>query len=251
MLGLLLGLGAALATSPIAPPAHGADASASWQRLGGGMEHRALANGGVRGHAFRFALAEVELRLVAAPGGRAAVEALAPRGDVIAVNASFFDEEGKAMGLAVDRGRSLAGARIAAWSALVVAGERGRIVRGSALTGHADADLVVQGLPRLVIDGAVPKLKPQRASRTVVCADGARLVLVVAAERVEAAELAQLLAAAPDAGGLGCRNALNLDGGPSTQLHARWRGFAADVSGGWGVPNALVATPRVRAPARP
>lgn len=216
----------------------------AWASLGRGLSHRTLEHGAIRGHAFRFAIADVELRLVPAAGGRARVDALAPAGDAVAVNASFFDHDGRAMGLAIDRARSIGGRRLAAWSALVVAGDRGRVVRGDALRADTDADLVVQGLPRLVIRGAVPKLKPQRAARTAVCADGGRLTLLVTTTRVEAAELALFLAAPPEAGGLGCQDALNLDGGPSTQLRARWGGFTADLAGGWGVPNALVVTPK-------
>ena len=40
-------------------------------------------------------------------------------------------------------------------------------------------------------------------------------------------------------GGLACSDALNLDGGPSTQLAARAGDFALDVSGAWPVPNAV------------
>lgn len=233
----------ALLLAAAAAPAF-AETPPGFAPLGGGVAHRSLAHGAIAGHAFRFALDDVVLRLVAAPDGRARVDALVPAGDAIATNASFFDTEGRAMGMAVDRGRSLGGARLEAWSGLAIAGGRARILRGAGLARYRDAELVVQGLPRLVIDGAVPKLKPQRAARTAVCGDGAELTLVVTTTRVEAAELAAFLAAPQDEGGLGCRNALNLDGGPSTQLRARWGGFAADVPGGWGVPNALVVTPK-------
>jgi hypothetical protein len=244
---LVAAIAAALAGSVLAAsPARSADASPTWQSLGDGLEHLALAKGPLEGHAFRFEIADVELRLVPAPRGRARVADLAPQGNVVAVNASFFDTDGRAMGLAIDRGRSIGGARIGAWGALVVSRGSSRIVRGSELARDTDADLVVQGLPRLLIQGVVPSLKPQPATRTAVCAEGSRLVLVATTTRVAAADLARFLASAPEEGGLGCRNALNLDGGPSTQLEARWNGFAASVAGGWGVPNALVLMPRTR-----
>lgn len=227
----------------VAGPARAEEADA-WTPLGAGVEHRPLADGAVAGHAFRFRPAEVVLRMVPAPGGSAAVSAFAPDGEGIATNASFFDEHGRTMGLAVDHGRSLGGPRIARWAGFVI--ERGtpRIVPGSALGDGAGADLVVQGLPRLVVAGAVPRLKPQRARRTAVCVAGERVVLLVATARVETAELARFLAAPPARGGLGCQDALNLDGGSSTQLVARWGGFAARVDGASGVPNALIVTPR-------
>jgi len=39
-------------------------------------------------------------------------------------------------------------------------------------------------------------------------------------------------------------DALNLDGGPSTQLVVKLPGLALSLPGGWGVPNALVVAPR-------
>jgi hypothetical protein len=220
------------------------DTPARWAPLGRGVEHLALASGPIAGHAFRFRPAEVELHLLPAPGGRARVDAIAPRDDVIATNASFFDEAGKTMGLAIDGGRSLGGRRLARWAAFVMDGERAWIDRGSALDAAAVHDVVVQGLPRLVVAGAVPRLKPQRAMRTAICVARAHVVLLVTTSSVDATELARFLAAPAAQGGIGCEEALNLDGGSSTQLVARWGGFVAHVDGAWGVPNALVVTPR-------
>jgi hypothetical protein len=59
------------------------------------------------GHAFRIDLDVADLRLVPAgdPSARRTVEQIvAPYPVVVAVNASFFDKEGHAMGLAVDEG---------------------------------------------------------------------------------------------------------------------------------------------------
>jgi hypothetical protein len=223
-----------------------ARAGGGWTSLGRGVEHLAIANGPIEGHAFRFRPEDVDLHVIPAPAGRARVAELVPGGDSIATNASFFDETGKTMGLAIDRGRSVGGRRLSSWAAFVVDGGSARVVRGATLTGVDPHDLVVQGLPRLVIGGAVPQLKPQRAARTAVCVDGARVVLLVTTVRVEASDLARFLAAPPAAGGIGCKDALNLDGGSSTQLTARWGSFAAHVDGAWGVPNALVVTPKPR-----
>ena len=69
----------------------------------------------------------------------------------------------------------------------------------------------VQGIPRLLVGGKVPQLKPQIAERTAVCADGHVVVLVVSS-KAEATAFARFLADPPDKGGLGCWDALNLDG---------------------------------------
>ena len=63
------------------------------------------------GHAFNVHLDLVDLRLVPAgdpPSRRTVAEIVAPYTTVVATNASFFDVQGRAMGLAVDEGRVLA-----------------------------------------------------------------------------------------------------------------------------------------------
>lgn len=237
----------AAAETPAAVPAAGLH----WTALGRGVEHADLVHASIHGHAFRFRPADVEMRVIAPADGRAPITAIAPKSDAIATNASFFDEAGKTMGVAVDRGRSIGGRRLARWAAFVIDGGLARIVAGTTLTDDLAHDLVLQGLPRLVVDGAVARLKPQRAERTALCieeasAGSAHVVLLVTTSRTDASEFAHFLATPADAGGLGCRDALNLDGGSSTQMTARWGAFEAHVDGRWGVPNALVVMPGAR-----
>ena len=199
------------------------------------------------GYAFKVDLDVAELRLVPAGGAsprRTVAEIAAPYPAVVAMNASFFDRDGRAMGLAIDDGRSTGGRRQQGWGALVVEGKKARIMLGSDMGDGLSPRLVVQGIPRLVVGGKVSRLKPQIAERSAVCADGSVVVLVVST-RAEAAAFARFLADSPEKGGLGCIDALNLDGGPSTQLVARLPGLELMVPG-WGVPNALVVTPGKR-----
>jgi len=162
---------------------------------------------------------------------------------VVAANASFFDKDGRAMGLAVDEGRVIVASRQASWGVLVVDGKKARIGLGSDIRDPRAYRLIVQGIPRLVVAGKVQQLKRQVAERTAVCAAG-RVVVLVVATRAETTAFARFLADPPEKGGLGCRDALNLDGGPSTQLVARLPMLTLSVPGGWGVPNALVVVPR-------
>ena len=197
------------------------------------------------GHVFRIDLDVADLRLVPAGGAsvRRRVEQIAePYRAVVAVNASFFDTDGRAMGLAVDEGRAISTAKRSAWGALVVGGKKARIVLGADIRNPVAYRLVVQGLPRLVVAGNVPQLKPQIAQRTAVCAEENIVVLVVST-RVETTDFARFLANSREAGGLGCRDALNLDGGPSTQLLVRLPALTLSLPGGWDVPNALIVTP--------
>ncbi len=93
-----------------------------------------------------------------------------------------------------------------------------------------------------VIAGAVPRLKPQAAERAAVGVDAAgRVVLFVSAvgDGPLASDLGSLFAAGEAAGGLGCTDALNLDGGPSVQLSVAVGGFRLERPGGWPVPNGI------------
>jgi hypothetical protein len=165
------------------------------------------------GHAFKIDLDVAELRLVPAgdPSARRTVEQIvAPYPVVVAVNASFFDREGRAMGLAVDEGRVMALGKQRNWGALVIDGTKGRIMLGADIQDHLAHRLVVQGIPRLLVGGKVQQLKPQIAERTAVCAEGNVVVLVVST-KAESTAFARFLADPPDKGGLGCWDALNLD----------------------------------------
>jgi exopolysaccharide biosynthesis protein len=197
------------------------------------------------GHAFKIDLDVAELRLVPAgdpPTLRTVEQIVAPYPVVVATNASFFDKEGRAMGLAVDAGRMMALSNRRSWGALVIDGKQGRIMLGADIQDPLDHRLIVQGIPRLLVGGKVQQLKPQIAERTAVCAEGNIVVLVVST-KAEATAFARFLADPPDKGGLGCGDALNLDGGPSTQLVVKLPALALSLPGGWGVPNALVAVP--------
>jgi hypothetical protein len=197
------------------------------------------------GHAFKIDLDVAELRLVPAGGPplrRTVEQIVAPYPVVVAANASFFDKEGRAMGLAVDEGRVMALSNRRNWGALVIDGKQGRIMLGADIQDPLDHRLIVQGIPRLLVGGKVQQLKPQIAERTAVCAEG-NLVVLVVSTKAEATAFARFLADSPDQGGLGCRDALNLDGGPSTQLVVKLPALALSLPGGSGVPNALVVAP--------
>ena len=172
------------------------------------------------GHAFNVDLDVAELRLIPAGGPasrRTVPEIVASYPAVVAVNASFFDVDGKTMGLAVDEGRVMAGGKRRSWGALVIDDRNARVLLGAEIPDDRAHRFVVQGIPRLVVGGKVQALKPQVAERTAVCARG-NVVVIVVSTKAETTPFARFLADPPDQGGLGCRDALNLDGGPSTQL---------------------------------
>ncbi|MCP4873189.1 MAG: phosphodiester glycosidase family protein [Proteobacteria bacterium] len=151
------------------------------------------------------------------------------------VNASFFDVDGSPMGLLVVDGERRNKLRPVDWGVFSID------ATGAAVIEHTDAFdrsrpivQAVQSGPRLVVDSKPLELKKQKARRTAVCTlDGGRAALVVVDDSVLASDLADWFAQQ------GCTDALNLDGGPSTQLYLERAGVVVDVPGGTPVPVAL------------
>jgi hypothetical protein len=215
----------------------------TWQVAAPGIEFVEFATEGpglrqpVR--AVRVDLFRARLRLVPAgeSGVRQTVSRIAaPLAEHVAINASFFDDKDRAIGAVVDNSAIIARRIVKSWGALVISGKNSQILLGDTLRLEPPPLIAVQGIPRLLVGGEVLQLKPQIADRTAVCAQGRHVIFVVTGS-LEATALAELLRDR-----LGCRDALNLDGGPSTQLSVRLGKLRVDVPG-WPVPNALVAIP--------
>jgi hypothetical protein len=246
----------AVAAGAAAPPAGTSPPPAVvWTPFEPGAERGAVSGGGARLELFRFDLrrfgAKVFILGAGAPKPRPVHAADIVGGEAVAVaNGGFFDEKGAPLGLRISERKVLVPLRRNVdWGVLVVAGKRARIVHTREYAAAPDVDAAIQVGPRILIDGAVPRLKPQVARRTAVALprDGSSLTLVVAPDPVDAAALGARLAA------LGFHSALMLDGGPSTQLsvdlgfppdagvydfHADPRRF--EIPGGYPVPDLLV-----------
>lgn len=149
-------------------------------------------------------------------------------GVVAALNANFFDKEGKALGWVVADGREVSPVGRSGWGVLrVLVDGRPEILRAAAVRAVPSTRQAVQAGPLLVVSGAPNrKLKRQRARRSFVGIDGeGRLVLgSTGLESFEARRLARLLAAPESEGGAELEWALNLDGGSSAQAFVRGGG---------------------------
>jgi hypothetical protein len=241
-LGLLAsGVGAALLLAPTevtwALPGVAADAAVAppviWKTIAPGAE-RGFASGDDLGlELFRFDLERFGAEVVVAGERRPAharIWLAGPRhnaaellrgfsGAVVAVvNGGFFDDRGRSLGLRITHGDvAISLRRNVDWGVFYVAARRARIVHSREFVAAPGIEAAIQVGPRILIDGVVPRLKPQTARRTAIALDreGRTLTLVVSGEPVEATALGSRLAA------LGFHSALLLDGGPSTQLSAQ------------------------------
>lgn len=170
----------------------------------------------------------------------AAVKSLAEqRGAVAAINGGYFDENWQPLGLLVHAGKQTSPLRAADWGIFYVAhGRPGlRHTRQGLPAGATEA---LQCGPRLVIAGRLPSFKPGESSRAAVgiTASGQVVLAVTCRGALSLHDWARAMKA------LGCRDALNLDGGPSSQLYFHVGKTTLDLPGAYGVPSALLVMAR-------
>ena len=232
-------------TEAPAPAPADADAPRQWISLAPGIEHRVYDVAGTTVLAYRADLAVVRMLAADARTGdreAATVAELADEtGAALLVNGTFFDPAGKPLGLLVVDGIERNPLRKADWGVFEAAGRTARIVHTSEYTPAKERTAALQVGPRVVIDGKVPGLKPERAHRrTALCVPSpATVIVLVVPGRLTTKAMGEFLATSEDAGGPGCLDAMLLDGGPSTQLAVRLPDHERDIPGGWPVPNAI------------
>ena len=217
-------------------------AASTWQPVAPGIERLEISGQLL---VFRFDLARYRAQVVV-PGAeapRTAAELREQHDAVLAVNGGFFDERGRPLGLRISRGRTLKPLRPVDWGVLALSDGEARIVHTREYASHAAGRTVQEALqvgPRVLIAGQVPTLRPQRSRRTAVAVDAEGRTLTVAlADRAMSAEtMGQLLQK------LGFRDALLLDGGPSTQLSFALGQQRLEYPGGYPVPDGLVVRAR-------
>lgn len=155
-------------------------------------------------------------------------------GAIAVVNASFFDIDGSPMGLLVVDGDERGALRPVDWGVFSIDETGAHIEHTEQFVQRPGLAQAVQSGPRLVVAGVPVELKRQAARRTAVCVlEDGRLEIVAVAVSVQASDLAAFLQTS------GCRDALNLDGGPSTQLFLQRGEVRVDLPGGTPVPVAL------------
>lgn len=169
----------------------------------------------------------------------------------VVVNGGFFDENARPLGLVVGDGKESSPLRKVDQGLFLISMGR-PVIQHTRDPLPAPIETALQSGPRLIVDGRALQLKPQVSRRTCVCLPGdGTVMIVVFPTAASLSELADGLVRAPAEGGLGCWSALNLDGGPSTQLSVATPTLALEIEGGWGVPNGLAILPKSEAQQSP
>lgn len=161
---------------------------------------------------------------------------------VAAVNGGFFDADNKSLGLRISDNRRTIDLRSADWGVFYIVGDTARIVhtrdyRKLREQGRTRRVLeAIQCGPRLVVDGSFTNLKQQWGRRTAIGVDRAGFVIVAVTDgQLSFGEWQRTWRDK-----LGCPNALNLDGGGSTQLSLRAGKHQREIAGFTLVPDAIV-----------
>lgn len=193
--------------------------------IGGGSEVVALRTNASRIHIATGTPAE-------APLWRQRARAIA------AVNGGFFDVDDHSLGVRIVNGNVVSRAHGSRWGVFYVRRGEAAIVPTERFKVRSGIEEAVQCGPRLVVDGKVQPLKEQWARRTGIGIqrDG-RVVVAVCDTDLSLPAWAKLWAS-HDA--LNCPDALNLDGGPSTQLSLKTKTHSLEISSGRLVPDAVV-----------
>jgi len=223
-------------------------AAANFRSLESGLEYAQLRpseQSSTQLHVLRLDLKKIQVRVLdardyqktsmTAPGFAEKSGALA------AINANFFDDQHQPLGLVLQNGKLKKNPQKTSWfAALLLQGTQARILKIATKEETQGADEGIQSGPRLVIAGAVPKLKAESSPKSAVGLDRKGRLYVVASEGgMDIQDLANFLALPEKKGGLGLWNALNLDGGSSTQFFAKVGKFELSIPALNQVPIAL------------
>jgi uncharacterized protein YigE (DUF2233 family) len=221
-----------------------------WRELAPGIEYRDL-NANLlipwsHIHVFRIDLKKNTLDLVTANElslNNASVDAFAHHSKaLIAINGGFFDQNFRPLGLRISHQHQHNPLkRISWWGIFYIKNKRPYLSSLKQFIPDHQIDFAVQSGPRLLVNGRSPSLKPGYAERSAlgITHDSKLIILVTHNAPITMTALAHLMKTSP----LYCNNALNLDGGSSSQLTAHMGLFHINVHGFANVSDAILVRP--------
>lgn len=238
-----------------------AAADAPWQAIADGLEYRRVEttdyNAAVL--AWRFDQAKIGFSLVKSQTsqGETAAEMRKRQNGVLAINAGFFNLDLRArlspVGMIVVGGKVINpfDAEMAKNPLTgLLFGKNGKMgaIPAKDYAGDTDFESALQTGPLVVDPGGKNGIRQNnfdRQNRSVICFTGDdRPVVIQVSGGLSLYEVGEFLSAAETDGGFGCERAINLDGGPSSQVSVNVDGFSLEVPGLWKISSALVLKPR-------
>lgn len=218
-----------------------------WQKLTTGIEYQDLQGGLLSPwshvHVFRIDLKSNQLALVSAKSlaaKNASADQFAEQSKaLLGINGGFFDQQFRPLGLRINH-RKLENPlkHISWWGIFYVKNKTAFISSAKRFKHEKDIEFAIQSGPRLLVNGRIPSLKIGNADRSAlgITADGKVIILVSTNAAMSTRQLAKLMKSPP----LSCINAINLDGGSSSQLYAHIGSFLLNVHSFSNVSDAIV-----------
>ncbi len=238
-------------------PAGISSAAPGWEQIGEGFEAKSLQVEGepyqslIKLNILRIGLDRFEVKVLDSRGFgtiRMEIRDLARKAEALAaINGGFFLPDLKPLGLLIVDGKETNPLRNADWGIFLIQDEAPRIihtreyVRELHNSNHQNISQALQVGPRLVVTGRELQMKKQSARRSAIGINLKNQVILVNTADTEAfaQDLARIFYLPESQGGLECRDAITLDGGPSAQMYVEYKSLKIDIRGSWGVPNGL------------
>lgn len=242
------------------PALRQAAVAAAWEQVSPGLEQRRIEaqDYGTSVFAWRYDPAVLKLALVKAQTaqGETAAEMRTRKSAVLAMNAGFFDLDMQSrqspVGMIVVDGRQInpfdsEKARGPLSGLLTTKDGKVSVALSRDYQGDGQFDSAVQSGPLVVDPGGKNGIRSNsfdRQNRSVVCLEpDGRPILIQVSGGLSLYEVGELLSTGIADGGFGCERALNLDGGPSSQVSVRGDKSSLEIPGLWKISSSLVLTP--------
>lgn len=162
---------------------------------------------------------------------------------LIAINGGFFDKDYHPLGLRINNQHQHNPLKqISWWGIFYIKNQTAHLSSLREYKHDLNVDFAVQTGPRLLVNGKIMPLKQGFAERTAlgITKDGQVIILVTENTPMNTTNLASILKTPP----LNCIDALNLDGGSSTQLYAHIGSFKINAPSFAYVTDGIVVQPR-------
>lgn len=236
-----------IAAVSVATPTH-------WQSLAPGLDYTKMES--ISGfhlgkiHAFRINLEYYNLALALASDNStsiAGVQDLAMKKNaILGINGGFFSQELRPLGLRVSDTKVLSPLKATKWWGVFFVRNHKPFIVSQKDYRATNVSFAVQSGPRLITDGKILTLKPGVADRSALGITKSGRVILLATENysLTTTQLAHLMRNAEIDGGLECIDAINLDGGSSTQIYVKINNFYLNVPGLGAVTDAILVVPK-------
>lgn len=204
-----------------------------WHNVANGIEYQLLSSPNLypfaQIHAFKIDLKKTEFSFCAQHNAQKLSELAKAKQALLVFNSGFFDKNKQPLGLRINNGKIFSRLkRISWWGVFSIKKHRARIDSYRDFRRSKYTQFAIQAGPRLVYRNKLVSLRPGSAERTAlgITKDGDVILVVTEHSPITTRQLAIMMRDK-----LHCQDALNLDGGGSTQLYANMNDFSREVSG--------------------